>query len=48
MITTTATEEVIDYSQYTVAQLKQMLDDLGIYYPSNALKADLVKLMEGG
>jgi hypothetical protein len=30
----------------TVAELKAELDDRGIEYPSNALKADLIRLLE--
>lgn len=37
----------INYSNYTVARLKSILDDRGVSYPSNALKADLVALAEG-
>ncbi len=36
----------VDYSSLTVAQLKALLDERGIDYPSNALKADLVALAE--
>lgn len=41
-----STAEPIDYSQYTVVELKQMLDDQGISYPSNAKKQDLIDLLE--
>lgn len=41
-----STAEPIDYSQYTVVELKQMLDDRGISYPSNAKKQDLIDLLE--
>ncbi|MFB5210729.1 HeH/LEM domain-containing protein [Enterococcus casseliflavus] len=30
-----------------MAQLKALLDERGVTYPSNALKADLVELLEG-
>ena len=34
----------------TIPEIKQLLDDLGIDYPSGALKADLIDLLttEGG
>ena len=37
----------VDYSSLTVAQLKALLDERGIYYPSNAIKQDLINLLEG-
>ncbi|MCK1976068.1 HeH/LEM domain-containing protein [Jeotgalicoccus huakuii] len=36
-----------DYSEYTVAELKEMLDERGIEYSSSDLKADLIALLEG-
>ena len=38
------------YESLTVPEIKQLLDDLGIDYPSSALKADLIDLLttEGG
>ena len=38
---------VIDYNSYTVAQLKTMLDELGIAYSSSAKKAELIALLGG-
>ncbi|MFR3687289.1 MAG: HeH/LEM domain-containing protein [Enterococcus sp.] len=37
----------VDYSSLTVPELKALLDERGVTYPSNALKADLVELLEG-
>ena len=42
---TSATDD-IDYSSYTVAQLKEMLDEKGISYTSSMKKADLIALLE--
>jgi len=36
----------IDYTKYTVVQLKAMANERGISYPSNILKADLISLLE--
>lgn len=38
------------YESLTVPEIKQLLDDLGVDYPSSALKADLIDLLttEGG
>ncbi|WP_432763678.1 HeH/LEM domain-containing protein [Enterococcus innesii] len=36
----------VDYNSLTVAQLKALLDERGVDYPSNALKADLITLAE--
>lgn len=35
------------YSKKTVAELKRLLDEKGIAYDTNALKADLIALLEG-
>lgn len=42
---TSATDD-IDYSSYTVAQIKEMLDEKGISYTSSMKKADLIALLE--
>ena len=39
-------KEIIDYSKMNVEQLKAALDEAGIDYESNALKADLILLTE--
>lgn len=39
-------EESIDYSQYTVAELKSIADEKGIKYNSTIKKADLIALIE--
>lgn len=39
-------EEAADYSDYTVAELKEELDARSIEYGSDAKKADLVKMLE--
>lgn len=36
----------VEYDQLTVAELKDELDSRGVDYPSSALKADLVELLE--
>lgn len=36
----------IDYSSYTVAQLKEKLDNKGISYTNTMKKADLIALLE--
>ncbi|WP_438766761.1 HeH/LEM domain-containing protein [Enterococcus sp. AZ102] len=36
-----------DYSNLTVVELKALLDELGIDYPSNAKKQELIDLLEG-
>ena len=41
-------EESIDYSQYTVAELKSIADEKGIKYNSTIKKADLIALIEEG
>ena len=38
---------ITDYSKLTVTKLKELLDERGVEYDSNALKADLVALLEG-
>lgn len=37
----------IDYGSMTVVELKALLDEQGIYYPSNAKKSELINLLEG-
>ena len=37
----------VDYSEFTVAELKDLLDDRGVNYTSGDLKADLINLAEG-
>lgn len=39
-------EEEIDYSEYTVAELKGFLDDKKISYTSTMRKADLIELLK--
>jgi hypothetical protein len=39
-------EEVIDYNEFTVPELKAELDAREVEHPSSALKADLVALLE--
>lgn len=42
----TETTDSIDYSSYTVAQLKEDLDNKGISYTNTMKKADLIALLE--
>lgn len=37
-----------EYESMTVSQLKSLLDSMGISYPTNSKKADLIALIEGG
>lgn len=39
------TEEIEDYNSYTVVELKDMLDELGIVYPPRARKSQLIDLL---
>lgn len=41
-------ETLIDYDSNTIPQLKKMLDEQGIPYKSGLLKAEYIKLLEGG
>lgn len=40
-------EEVIDYEEFTIPELKAELEALGVEYPSTARKADLISLVLG-
>lgn len=42
----TEATDSIDYSSYTVAQLKEELDNKGISYTNTMKKADLMALLE--
>lgn len=42
------TEGDINYNDLTVAQLKELLDERGVEYASDAKKADLIALLEEG
>ncbi len=42
----TEATDSIDYSSYTVAQLKEELDNKGISYTNTMKKADLIALLE--
>lgn len=37
----------VDYNSLTVTELKALLDERGIEYPSGAKKAELIDLLEG-
>lgn len=37
----------VDFSNYTVAQLKALLNERGVDYPGSAKKQDLIDLLEG-
>lgn len=39
--------ESVDYNDYTVVQLKEMLDQQGITYSSKANKSTLIELLGG-
>ena len=45
-IAATIDEPTVDYSSYTVAQLKSIADESGVEYPSNIKKADLIAKLE--
>ena len=42
------TEGDINYNDLTVVQLKELLDERGVEYASDAKKADLIALLEEG
>ncbi|WP_438770996.1 HeH/LEM domain-containing protein [Enterococcus sp. AZ189] len=46
-MTPDARKAPVDYSSLTVAQLKALLDEREITYPSNAKRQDLIDLLEG-
>lgn len=39
-------EKKVDLSSWTVKELKEKLDEMGISYPSNAKKEELVSLLD--
>lgn len=42
------TEGDINYNDLTIVQLKELLDERGVEYASDAKKADLIALLEEG
>lgn len=38
-------EEYVDYSQFTVSELKHMATEVGIEFPNNVKRAELVELL---
>lgn len=41
-----STDETVDYNDYTIAELKELLDEAEIEYQNNQLKAYYVELAE--